>query len=273
MRKASSDTDDVRSHTPAQYADDGFFLYWHAPSGAGTFTVTDTITLADGTVVPKTAKYSVKSPGVSVEITDNTSNITVEPNILTTKYKLGNADPAVKFDATMEDGPGGTLAWAQLINWQTRAYFDRDPGAFANPSIGPGEYIITAQGLDVMFPLPDPFTDPPYATVPNFAGESGLIIHEAYFETHLMWQSSRTQSLEVTLKRVDWSFEFAAWSVPDPTIPAGWRWGPVAANSSSVGDAYTYTAFPEWESKVELHNRKVYYASGLEETMLWEPLG
>jgi hypothetical protein len=173
----------------------------------------------------------------------------------------------VEFHATVVDGPEGLLAWVQLLNWNSRAYFPNDPTIFyADPAIGPGEYIISALGLDFQYPTKEgsDFDDSPLASAPNHAaGPGGTFEHEGTFKTYVFWASARLQSIPVPVRRIDWDWSFtaAAEHAPVPNNPERWAWGPPSTTSANLSGAYIDDAYPEWNRVVDMGLQK------------WSPLG
>jgi hypothetical protein len=145
-----------------------------------------------------------------------------------------------------------------MMNWATRAYFPKDPTAlFADPAIGPADYIIAAQGLDTQYPtvLGESFDDSPLTSAPNMAaGSGGTLEHEATFSTYLFWVSSRLVSIPVALRRVDWewSFNAVAQDKPNDPDPNHWEWGPPLNISADVSGGYVVNSYPEWNHVVDM---------------------
>jgi hypothetical protein len=263
----------VHAMEAADYQKDFVEHFWMEPSNGAVWNVKVDVTL-DGKQGSRTAKYEVKAPLISVLINLDETNWDppVAGNLWTTKYFLGEGgateDPAddvpgIAIDLTYVDGPSGTMAVAQLMDWTTDAHFGGDPTVLhADPNTGPGDYTFHAEGLDTAYPLVQSavgantslrFTDSPIISFfGRSAGPGGTLDHNVDFKTYILWASDRALSIPATVRRVDWTWAFTASTLKVDDV---WRWDGATDASTSSGGIITSDIL-EWEEIITIGKHK-----------------
>jgi len=208
-------------------------FYWVT---GGTQTVTYTVSGASANVT-----FTVAAPSFG-GIATSVSSVYLTPSWM----ELGDypsPPPGIKFVAsiTPPSGYSGTLAWGQIIN-----------SLVENFELSTGKYQdCTAAGLDNSWPYMNSI--PPTQTSASTNDNPGIglpsvnylyVYRSDSFSMYLMWQPSLSNSIQVPLGVVNWSWNAAA---SFSTSTSQWSLGGYTVPSPSVSATSTY---PSWAQTV-----------------------